>query len=429
MAEYTISITAASISPMQDISASIGKVYEFSIPFTATIPPDINFDTAYTESPLTINVTGGLLWSGRNGSRTLTINSITLKSTDTTYATYDTPYQVSGESGSGDSKDVQLIVSDPNTLFSDLSTKSISIVMNVTNNGGSDTWSPILRIYDQDITYISNNPTFPLNVEIGSPKYTTVSQINYSAGTDSSVQVTPESPDTTPVSNSYYTFQSQDGQYWMTAYVGNWTNNDGVWTADITWSSSNTDTLPAQSICWCVWTKEYYDSITDKVVQNTSSITSLNGDLTTLTSDVSQNTTDISTLTPKVNNSFVNATKIGDSTLRLTRNNGTTVDISFPKGVNVRSVDISTNKNITASSNELVIITGNLRASSKTTRFTITITGYGYLTAQGKLFTGDNYIGVFAAGKTGGFTNMSASDPISCSGLLYNGGRLSYTRS
>ena len=97
--------------------------------------------------------------------------------------------------------------------------------------------------YSNEVTYTAYVPTFPLNVEIGSPQYTTVSQINYSAGTSSSVQVT------------------QDGQYWITGYVGNWTNNDGAWTADIIWSSSNTDSLPAQSICWCVWTKEYYDSL------------------------------------------------------------------------------------------------------------------------------------------------------------------------
>ena len=108
-------------------------------------------------------------------------------------------------------------------------------------------------------------PKFPLNVEIGSPQYTTVSQINYSDSTTASVQVTPLSPDTTPVRNSYYTFQSQDGQYWMTAYVGKWTNNGGIWTADIKWSSSNTDSLPAQSICWCIWAKEYYQSIIDRL--------------------------------------------------------------------------------------------------------------------------------------------------------------------
>lgn len=120
--------------------------------------------------------------------------------------------------------------------------------------------------YSDEAIYTAYVPTFPLNVEIGSPQYTTVSQINYSANTSASVQVTPATSGTTPVSNSYYTFQSQDGQHWITGYVGNWTNNGGTWTADIIWSSSNTDTLPAQSICWCVWTKEYYQSIIDRLI-------------------------------------------------------------------------------------------------------------------------------------------------------------------
>ena len=119
--------------------------------------------------------------------------------------------------------------------------------------------------YSDPVTYTAYTPMFPLNVEIGSPQYTTVSQINYSAGEVTSVQVTPTTSGTTPVSNSYYTFQSQDGLYWITGYVVNWTDNDGAWTADIVWSSSNTDSLPAQSICWCIWTKEYYQSIVDRM--------------------------------------------------------------------------------------------------------------------------------------------------------------------
>lgn len=119
--------------------------------------------------------------------------------------------------------------------------------------------------YSDEAIYTAYVPTFPLNVEIGSPQYTTVSQINYSAGTSASVQVTPTTSGTTPVSNSYYTFQSQDGEYWITGYVGKWTNNGGIWTADIIWSSSNTDALPAQSICWCIWAKEYYDSLITQI--------------------------------------------------------------------------------------------------------------------------------------------------------------------
>lgn len=158
--------------------------------------------------------------------------------------------------------------------------------------------------------------TFPLNVEAGSPQYTTVSQINYSAGAGASIRVTPATTGTTPVSNSYYTFQSQDGQYWMTAYVGKWTNNDGVWTADVIWSSSNTNSLPAQSICWCVWAKEYYDSLITQIGSGggggaviksieydlpttTFTITDTNDQVTEINTSVSQNGIDY----PPYNNS------------------------------------------------------------------------------------------------------------------------------
>ena len=109
MAEYILSIANASTCPQTSIPT--GSSTNISIPFTATISPEVDMDEIFVSiTQLPINVSGGLCWAGNNGSRRLTINSITLKSTDTTYATYDTPFQVSGNHGSGDVREVQLIV-------------------------------------------------------------------------------------------------------------------------------------------------------------------------------------------------------------------------------------------------------------------------------------------------------------------------------
>lgn len=460
MAEHILSVEKIDYTISK--STNSGNEYEISTPFTATISPEIIFGVEEVQqSSLTINVQGGLARAGTSSSSgrwSITLRSISLKSSDTTYVSNQIQTRIYGDYSSGEMYDTTLVISNPTAFLKALSTQSVSIVMRfiaggsttyvpriyvadqslsitttgqliitanspqqvcgevnptfklsgTTNNSadplmyrweyseqGLNEWTPIndastsldytwvvndpsigrgktydvavkctnynlmsniveitlydapsipdgvnvtpkfggkqsyvrlnttpvtdpsdrlcplqyqweyndgvngewqalegataltylglftassheiqfrLRVigaggvgYSDPVTYTAYYPTFPLNVEIGSPQYTTVSQINYSAGTGASVQVTPVSPNTTPVSNSYYTFQSQDGQNWMTGYVGNWTNNGGTWTADLIWSSSNTDTLPAQSICWCIWTKEYYQSIIDRL--------------------------------------------------------------------------------------------------------------------------------------------------------------------
>lgn len=259
--------------------------------------------------------------------------------------------------------------------------------------------------------------TFPLNVQPGSPQYTLITQVTITPDVlNNPTTITIDTYNTRPIDNAYYTIQNEDGSKWFTFYVDSWSPEagGGYSTQGIITSASTIDVFPEGSICWCIWCYEYYES---------------------LVTPISTVNDEIDTLTPKVNNSFVSATKIGDSTLRLTRNNGTSVDISFPKGVDVRYVDISDMsstyyqpKTITASSNELVIISGSNTPSSKTTRYTFSLSGYGYLKVTGKLFTEDDYSHTFGPGDTGGFTNGSPTDPLTFSGLLYNGGKLSYQR-
>lgn len=461
MTEHILSVEKIDYTISKPTNA--GNEYEISTPFTATISPEIIFGVEEVQqSTLTINVQGGLARAGTSSSSgrwTITLRSISLKSSDTTYVSNQIQTRIEGDYSSGEMYETKLVISNPTAFLKALSTQSVSIVMKfiaggsttyvpriyvadqslsitttgqliitanspqqvcgevtptfelsgtsndttdpltyrweyseqglnswvaintpatsldytwvvsdpsisrgktydvsilcnqynirsnivsvalydapsipdgvriipnfggtqtyirlsttpVTdpsngtcplqyqwqyNNGSPDEWVALedatsigyrgqftattpetrfrLRVigaggegYSDPVTFTAYYPTFPLNVEIGSPQYTTVSQINYSEGTGASIQVTPATSGTTPVNNSYYTFQSQDGQYWMTAYVGKWTNNDGKWTADLIWSSSNTSTLPAQSICWCVWTKEYYQSIIDRLL-------------------------------------------------------------------------------------------------------------------------------------------------------------------
>lgn len=450
MPEYTLTIEE---SVSSDNKGGSGGAGSFTIPFTASISPDVNPDLVwFREGPIDITITAGI--GGASYNRTVEFERISIKSTDTIYATYDTPFSIYVAGSREKTEDVQLSITDPNTLLRDLSTKTIFVEMSYHTLGGTGSWTRVLSVnsksitlttlvlsastpqqtcgqyyptftlsctsndtsgelqyqwlyseqgldtwssinsstptlnytwviddtlskdktydvvlectgigvrsnvvsiilysppsiegvsvtpgfgdqtyeielsatsivdpaqgkcplqyqwqYNTDtsnewlpledatnvsyrgqftattpetqfrlqvigaggaghsdpVTYTAYYPTFPLNVEIGSPQYTTVPQINYSAGAIASVQVTPTTSGTTPVSNSYYTFQSQDGQHWMTGFVGKWSNNGGTWTADLKWSSSNTDSLPAQSICWCVWTKEYYQSIVDRI--------------------------------------------------------------------------------------------------------------------------------------------------------------------
>lgn len=131
--------------------------------------------------------------------------------------------------------------------------------------------------------------------------------------------------------------------------------------------------------------------------------------------------------TPKIDNSFVNATKIGDTTLRLTRNDGTTVDISFPKGLNIRNVNLENYENITANTNELIIINGLFSGTNLNNKI-LEINGSGYLSISYALSSGrTNKVIADSSGRVS-FTNIS-DEYVSNSGLLFNGGRLIVTTS
>lgn len=260
-------------------------------------------------------------------------------------------------------------------------------------------------------TYTVTSNTLP-NVEIGSPRYTLNEAITFEEGNPVSIKVTP-TRNTTPVDFAYYTVQDQQGDEWITIYISQWVaQDDGTFQGNGYYSSSNTESLPVGSICWCVWTKEYYDSLT-------TSISNVDNEINTVNSE-------INTLTPKVDDSFINATKIGDSTLRLTRNNGTSVDISFPKGVSVRTVNLGSWQNITANTNEIVLITGSF-SSSQLNNYTLTLSGLGYLELEYKLFTGSQRETTISE-ITGPdyYTNLSGT--VSVTGLLYNGASLIRTR-
>lgn len=116
--------------------------------------------------------------------------------------------------------------------------------------------------------------TFPLNVQAGSPQYTISAQITPSSSTTTITITIINTGQVTPVSNAYYTIQNEDGSKWCTFYVESWTQVGGwvpadapiTFTGSCTYSSSNTsDVFPEGSICWCVWTKEYYQSIVERM--------------------------------------------------------------------------------------------------------------------------------------------------------------------
>ena len=219
--------------------------------------------------------------------------------------------------------------------------------------------------------------------------------------------ITIDTYNTRPVDNAYYTIQNEDGSNWCTFYVESWSPEagGGYSTQGIITGINTMEVFPEGSICWCIWCYEYYES---------------------LVTPISTVNDEIDTLTPKVNNSFVSATKIGDSTLRLTRNNGTSVDISFPKGVNVRTVNLGSWQNITANTNEIVVITGSF-SSSSLNNYTLTISGLGYLELEYDIFTGRHV--EFVMSEISGpeyFTNLSGT--VSVTGLLYNGASLRRTR-
>ena len=249
--------------------------------------------------------------------------------------------------------------------------------------------------------------TFPLNVQAGSPQYTLASQITPSSSTSLITITNTDSID--PINNAYYTIQNEDGSKWCTFYVGQWTTvSSNNYTGSCTYSSSNTsDVFPEGSVCWCVWTKEYYESIT-------TSISTVNTEISTVNNE-------IDTLTPKVDNSFVSATKTNDTTLRLTRNDGTTVDINFPKGVNVRFISGEDVSFLSSKLNELVVIEScYIRTLPGTSITNVTIKeGLGYLKSSNVVIATDyNVISI----------NPVEQLRIPATGLLYNGASISRTR-
>ena len=241
--------------------------------------------------------------------------------------------------------------------------------------------------------------TFPLNVQEGSPQYTVDTTIYPNSGT---TRITIFNTDSiAPISNACYTIQNEDGSKWCTFYVQSWERTGAVkptYRGVCIYLSSNTsDYFPGGSICWCVWTKEYYDS---------------------LTTSISTVDNEINTLAPKVDDSFINATKIGDSTLRLTRNDGTSVDISFPKGLSVRTLAGQNINTLKSNANELVVINScTVGYSSGSRNRTVSIRGgLGYL----KYTNPTDYSATDVAD---GYNRivLSPDEIMTVNGLLYNG--------
>ena len=118
-----------------------------------------------------------------------------------------------------------------------------------------------------------SEPSFPLNVQAGSPQYTLTSQITPASSTTFITVTNTDSIE--PISNAYYTIQNEDGSKWCTFYIGQWTKESttNYYTGACTYSSSNTsDVFPVGSVCWCIWTKEYYDSLTDPICNSIKQI-------------------------------------------------------------------------------------------------------------------------------------------------------------
>ena len=65
------------------------------------------------------------------------------------------------------------------------------------------------------------------------------------------------------------TIQNEDGSKWCTFYVESWMEVGGLtptYKGSCIYSSSNTsDVFPEGSTCWCIWCKEYYDSLITQI--------------------------------------------------------------------------------------------------------------------------------------------------------------------
>lgn len=143
--------------------------------------------------------------------------------------------------------------------FSITFTPDVVGAYSITLKDDSGTLEPIL------INVHDNMPVFPLNVQAGSPQYTLTSQVSPTS-TTTTISVT-NADSIEPISNAYYTIQNTDGSKWCTFYIGQWTTDStNNYTGISNYFSSNTsDVFPEGSTCWCIWCKEYYDSLITKI--------------------------------------------------------------------------------------------------------------------------------------------------------------------
>ena len=154
--------------------------------------------------------------------------------------------------------------------------------------------------------------------------------------------------------------------------------------------------------------------------------------LNTFESNINSNTEKITLLetfqsnyTPKIDNSFVNATKTNDTTLRLTRNDGTMVDINFPKGLSVRTLTGQNIDTLKSNANELVVINSCI------------ITGYGGGSAPNSQIYVRGGLGYLKETNATSYSSTDVADGVNrilvtkgssttVKGLLYNGSYVSH---
>ena len=129
---------------------------------------------------------------------------------------------------------------------------------------------------------------FPQAVQAGSPKYllTSISpDTALAVGTQYTIIVSCDYLQEAPISNAYYTIQDSTGDNWGTALISQWTllgttENISTYQCTFTPTSCISGYTPVVGdTVWCVWTKEYYDSIvneipTDPLVVGTNTISS-----------------------------------------------------------------------------------------------------------------------------------------------------------
>ena len=124
--------------------------------------------------------------------------------------------------------------------------------------------------------------------------------------------------------------------------------------------------------------------------------------------------------TPKIDDSFVNAEKVDDTTLRLTRNDGTTVDISFPKGLDVRTITNEDISYLSSTVNELVVIQSCfLKPLPGASPTSITIKGgLGYLKNTSNVVIATDYNEII----------LKPPELTTVTGLIYNSAHISRVR-